>query len=197
MKVVIGLGNPGKKYDGTRHNVGFVALAEISRRQAAPRPKAKFDAEIAEVTVTAERVVLAAPQTYMNNSGRSVRQLVDFYQLQPSDLLVVCDDMNLPVGKIRLRRGGSAGGQKGLADILRHLGTEEVPRLRIGVSRPPDNRDAADYVLDRFSKAERATIDEMVTLAADAVDIWIARGIDAAMNKFNAADKSDPKEDQA
>ncbi|MGQ0635746.1 MAG: aminoacyl-tRNA hydrolase [Planctomycetaceae bacterium] len=193
MKLVIGLGNPGKKYAGTRHNVGFDLIAELATRGAAPRPRSRFEAEIAEATLAGQRVLLAAPQTYMNASGISARQIVDFYQLATSDLLVVCDDINLPLGKLRLRKTGSAGGQKGLADILRHLGTEAVPRLRIGIARPPEGRTSTDHVLDRFSKPERAEIEAAVQRAADAIELWLTSGFDAAMNRFNAAES---KEDE-
>ncbi|HTI52220.1 MAG TPA: aminoacyl-tRNA hydrolase [Planctomycetaceae bacterium] len=186
MKLLVGLGNPGKKYDGTRHNVGFEVLTEMAHRHGASRPKTKFEAELAEVMVAGERLLLVAPQTFMNLSGRSVRQVLDFFQLTPADVLVTCDDINLPLGRLRLRKSGSAGGQKGLANILQHLGTEDVPRLRIGVDTPPGGRDAADYVLDRFSKAERAIMDKAVLLAADAVETWLELGISAAMNRYNA-----------
>lgn len=186
MKVLVGLGNPGKKYDGTRHNVGFDLVFEIARRGAAARAKNKFEADLTEVLVGTERLLLVAPQTYMNNSGRSVRQVLDFFQLTPADLLVACDDINLPLGKLRIRKSGSAGGQKGLASILQHLGTEAVPRLRMGVDLPPGTRDAADYVLSRFSKSEQPVIDEALRRAADAVEAWVSEGIDVAMNRYNA-----------
>jgi PTH1 family peptidyl-tRNA hydrolase len=129
----------------------------------------------------------------MNHSGRSVRQAVDFFQLTPADVLVVCDDINLPLGRLRIRKGGSSGGQKGLANILQHLGTETFPRLRIGVDLPPAGRDAADYVLDRFGKAEAKIIAETVKLAADAIEVWLAQGAEAAMNRYNA-EQDKPKE---
>lgn len=193
MKVLIGLGNPGKKYEGTRHNVGFDLLAEMARRAGGARSKVKFEAELTEIPVDAERLLLVAPQTYMNNSGRSVRQVVDFFQLSPTDLLVACDDINLPLGKLRVRKSGSAGGQKGLASILQHLGTDAVPRLRIGVDLPPGTRDAADYVLSRFSKSEQPAIDESIQRAGDAVELWLEEGLEAAMNRFNAGPESPEK----
>lgn len=196
MKLVVGLGNPGKKYEGTRHNVGFELIAEIAHRHGAARPRTKFEAEISEVTIGSERVLLLAPQTYMNCSGRSVRQATDFFQLASTDLLVVCDDINLPLGRLRLRKGGSAGGQKGLANIIQHLGTENFARLRIGVDLPPAGRDAADYVLDRFGKAESRVIADAVKLAADAVETWVNDGADAAMNRYNAdQEKTKPAEE--
>lgn len=197
MKALIGLGNPGAKYKGTRHNIGFEVLAEIARRCAAAKPKNRFDAEVSEGAFGNERVLLVAPQTFMNCSGRSVRQLLDFYQLGPGELLIICDDINLPVGRLRMRGSGTAGGQKGLADILRHLGANDVPRLRIGVSRPPENRDAADYVLARFSKSERSTIDAAVGRAADAAEVWVQQGVAAAMNRFNAASPADAGDEDA
>jgi PTH1 family peptidyl-tRNA hydrolase len=194
MKLLVGLGNPGKKYEGTRHNVGFDLVAELAVRHAAPRPRTKFEAEVSEITVGSERALLVCPQTYMNRSGRSVRQALDFYQLGPGDVLVVCDDIHLPLGKLRIRKSGSAGGQKGLANILEHLGTEAVPRLRIGIDLPPEHRDAADYVLDRFSKAEARVIREAISRAANAAETWLRDGLDAAMNRFNAAEKPDAPE---
>ena len=191
MNVLVGLGNPGRKYAGTRHNVGFEVVAELARRHAAPRPKTKFEAEIADVVVAGHRLLLVAPQTFMNASGRSVRQIVDFHHLAPGEVLVVCDDINLPVGKIRLRKSGSSGGQKGLENVIQHLGTPDVPRLRIGVGQPPAGRDSADYVLDRFHKSEQPAIDTAIGVAADAVETWLAEGIDRAMNRFNVGCKTD------
>lgn len=188
MKLVVGLGNPGQKYAGTRHNIGFDVLAELARRFDASRPKCKFEAETTEVLIGAARVLLLAPQTYMNASGRSVQAAAGFYQLELEDVLVVCDDINLSIGRIRLRKSGSAGGQKGLKNICDHLHSDEVPRLRIGVGAPPGTMSGADYVLSKFAKVERAEMDVTVARAADAVECWADRGIDAAMNAFNAAE---------
>ncbi|MBI5760051.1 MAG: aminoacyl-tRNA hydrolase [Planctomycetales bacterium] len=185
MKVVVGLGNPGRKYEGTRHNVGFQLVAELARRHGARSPKTKFEAEIAEIQLGSERVLLVAPQTFMNASGRSVRPLADFYQLELSNLLVVCDDIALPLGRIRLRKSGSSGGQKGLENILQQLGTQEVARLRIGVDAPPPQMDAADYVLGRFGKWEAGVVDTALMRAADAVEAWVIDGLVTAMNRFN------------
>jgi len=190
MKVVVGLGNPGKKYEGTRHNIGFDLLAELNRRWKVPRPREKFEGLLAEVAVGTERVLLLAPQTFMNCSGQSVRQVRDFYHLKPADFLVVCDDLNLPVGKLRIRAGGSSGGQKGLQNIIQHLGTEEFPRLRLGVGRPTGDRNAADYVLDRFHKVELPAVDQSILQAAACCECWLADGVAAAMNRFNAEPKS-------
>lgn len=190
MKVLVGLGNPGKKYAGTRHNVGFEIVAELAYRHKADRPKSKFEAEVTEVLIGNERLLLAAPQTFMNASGRSVRQLLDFYQLSVTDVLVACDDINLPLAQLRMRKSGSSGGQKGLENVIQHLGTA-VPRLRFGVGKPDPGRDSADYVLERFHKSEVAAVDTAVRAAADAVETWVIEGIDRAMNRFNVGCKND------
>jgi PTH1 family peptidyl-tRNA hydrolase len=187
MKVIVGLGNPGRKYSGTRHNVGFQVVSELALRHNAAAHRLKFEAEITEIQPGSERVVLAAPQTFMNASGRSVRSLMDFYQLKLSNLLVICDDIALPLGRIRLRKSGSSGGQKGLENILQQLGMQEVARLRIGVDAPPPQMDAADYVLGKFSKAEKEIVDNVLSRAADAAEAWAINGITAAMNRFNSA----------
>lgn len=185
MKLVVGLGNPGRKYDKTRHNVGFEVLAELARRHDGGKPKAKFDGLVVEAVMGGESVWLLAPQTYMNASGRSVRAAVEFYKLPLDGLLVVCDDFHLPIGKLRLRAEGSAGGQKGLADIIRQLGTEEFHRLRIAVGPVPDGWDAADFVLGKFTGSQRQTIHDVLDRAADAVACWVAHGIDETMNQYN------------
>jgi len=185
MKVVVGLGNPGRKYEGTRHNLGFDVLAELSRRWGVPAAKSRFEALVAEGMWGSEKVLLVAPQTFMNLSGRSVQPLMKFFQLPTSSLLVVVDDLNLKTGQIRVRAGGSAGGQKGLQSILSCLGTSDVCRLRIGVGRPPDGMDPADYVLGRFRKEELDRIDAAIPRAANAVETWVSEGAEAAMNKYN------------
>jgi PTH1 family peptidyl-tRNA hydrolase len=187
MKIVVGLGNPGPKYDRTRHNVGYRVIEELSQRLAAGKPRMRFDATLAEGNLGGEKVLLASPRTYMNESGRSVRQLVDFFGLQLSDLLVVCDDFNLELARLRMRASGSAGGQKGLADIIRKLATEEFPRLRIGIGRPPGQMDAADFVLSKFKRSEQDTIEDAVVRAAEGVELWVRSGIGPAMNRINAA----------
>ena len=186
MKLVAGLGNPGPRYERTRHNVGFLVIDELARRwNAAPlRYERRWEALVADEQVAGERVLLIEPQTYMNLSGRSVLAVKQFYKLDPADLLVVCDDMDLPVGRIRLRARGSGGGQKGLENILLRLGTADVPRLRIGIGRAP-SAVAAAYVLSRVAPDEQQPIEEAISTAADAVECWLQRGIDAAMNRFN------------
>jgi PTH1 family peptidyl-tRNA hydrolase len=181
----MGLGNPGPKYDQTRHNVGFAVVNELATRLGVGKPRLRFDANLSEGTLGTEKVLLAAPQTYMNESGRSVRQIVDFFGLSLGDLILVCDDFNLELARLRMRSGGSAGGQKGLADTIRRLGTEEFPRLRIGIGRPPEQMDAADFVLSRFRRNEMKPMEEAVVRAAEGVEIWIRSGLDRAMNQVN------------
>jgi PTH1 family peptidyl-tRNA hydrolase len=186
VKLIVGLGNPGKKYDGTRHNLGFEVVELLARRFSGDAPRLKFEAALTEVAIESERVLLAQPQTFMNLSGRSVRQIMDFYKLAHGELLLVCDDLNLPTGQLRLRASGTAGGQKGLQNTIDQLGTTEFARLRIGIDRPPGGRDATDYVLQRFSKADRELIDQSLPRAADGAELWVREGATAAMNRINA-----------
>jgi len=185
MKLVVGLGNPGRRYQQTRHNVGFDVLAELARRHGAGAVKAKFSGEFVEIAIGPEKVVLLSPLTYMNRSGISVQAAKAFYKLDEAELLVVCDDLNLPLGKLRLRCGGSAGGQKGLRDIALRTGSEDFPRLRIGVGSPPENWNWADYVLSKFSKEEKPEMENAIARAADVVAVWVSDGIEVGMNKFN------------
>lgn len=193
MKLVVGLGNPGKDYQGTRHNIGFEVVAELASRFRAGRPKSKFKAEVVEVEIGNQKVVLVCPLTYMNLSGHSVRMAVDFYKLACSDLIMICDDLSLDVGRLRIRAAGSAGGQKGLANTIEQLGTDSFPRLRIGIGQPPGSMSAADFVLRTFGKSEKIDVDVAVKRAADAVELWIVEGIAAAMNRFNADLSAEPK----
>jgi PTH1 family peptidyl-tRNA hydrolase len=188
-KIVIGLGNPGYQYVGTRHNVGFEVIGRLADRLAV-RAKEKFSGEWSEAPFGELRVGLLRPLTFMNRSGRSAREVVDFYRLPISDLLVVCDDFHLETGRLRWRAMGTAGGQKGLADIIRQLGTDQFPRLRIGIGCPPPRWDPADYVLSKFRDEEMETIQNAIQRAADGVEDWIQRGIEHCMNKYNA--KSTP-----
>ncbi len=184
MKLVVGLGNPGTKYQGTRHNIGFELIDRLARAGRGSSFSTKFDGQVAETEIDYRRVLLLKPQTFMNVSGRSVSQAIRFYKLEPHEMLVVCDDLNLPVGKLRIRPGGSDGGQKGLRDIAAHLGTDQFPRLRIGIGEQGDC-DAMDYVLSRFRSTERAVIDDSLILASQAVAVWVTQGVDPAMNQFN------------
>lgn len=186
MKLVAGLGNIGRKYDHTRHNVGFEVIAALATEYASGAPKGRFQGETYDAKVGPERVILLMPHTYMNLSGSSVQPAKDFFKVELPELLVVCDDFALPLGKLRFRKAGSAGGQKGLADILQRLGTEEVPRLRIGVGPLPERWDAADFVLSKFSGEDKEVAKESIARAAAAVADWATRGIDYCMNQYNA-----------
>ena len=185
MKLIVGLGNPGKKYQDTRHNVGWQVLAGLASRHGTSKPKTRFEGEVIETQFGTEKGLLLCPMTYMNASGRSVRPASDFYKLSPVDILVICDDISLPVGIMRFRPQGSSGGQNGLKDIINKLGTQEIPRLRIGVGTPPPQWDTADYVLSRFSKAEKTDIERVVETATGAVANWVQNGIDFCMNQYN------------
>ncbi len=185
MKLVVGLGNPGRKYVDTRHNVGFAVLAELARRTGAGRGRFDFEAELTETRLNDVKALLAAPQTFMNLSGSSVVRLRDFYKLEHDDILVVCDDFNLPLGRLRMRATGTAGGQKGLSDIIRRLSTEQIPRLRIGIGLPPAGFEAADFVLSKFRKEEQFEMELAIQRAADAATDWATQGIAATMNKYN------------
>ena len=191
MKLVIGLGNPGTKYQGTRHNMGFELVDRLARGGRGATFSRKFEAQVAEIEIDYHRVLLLKPETFMNLSGRSVGQAVRFYKIEPPDILVVCDDLALPVGRMRIRPGGSDGGQKGLKDIAAHLGTDQFPRLRIGIGEQGD-QDAVDYVLSRFRSPERALVDDTLILATQAVAVWVTQGIDQAMNRFNGSTKNGP-----
>ena len=185
MKLVVGLGNPGRKYAGTRHNVGFSVAAELARRHGLAPPKHSFQGELVEADLDGQRTLLLCPHTYMNLSGGSVLAARDFYKLPVDDLLVVCDDFNLPLGKVRLRAKGTAGGQQGLADVIRRLGTEELARLRIGVGLPPPRFEPTDWVLSKFTRKEIPEIELAIATAADAVVAWAVEGTEFAMNAFN------------
>lgn len=185
MKLIVGLGNPGRKYAGTRHNIGFDVLTELATRHGADKPKAKFDGELVEARIENEKVLLLWPLTYMNNSGQCVQPTRDFYKVTNEELLVICDDVSLPTGKLRVRAKGSSGGQNGLKDIIRRLGTEEFPRLRIGIGAQPPGWELADYVLSKFDKDEEPIVKVAVQNAADAVSEWIKQGLAACMNKYN------------
>lgn len=189
MKLVVGLGNPGTQYQGTRHNVGFEVLARLSRRFATATPRARFQGETVEATIAGQKALLLTPLTYMNLSGTSVLAARDFYKVENSDILVVCDDFNLPLARLRLRAKGTAGGQKGLDDVIRRLGTDEIARLRVGIGIPPPGRDVTGFVLSRFTTEELGEIQPALDQAADAAAAWVEHGIAQAMNQYNAETK--------
>ncbi len=185
MKVIVGLGNPGPNYQNTRHNVGFMVVDRLSQRLAPGSPvRSQFQAAVVEARADSDKCLLVKPMTYMNLSGASVAEIIRFYKIDLSDLLVVADDTALPLGDLRLRPGGSDGGHNGLADIALRLGTEEYPRLRVGIDQP-GTMSRHDYVLGRFTDDQAALMSERLGRAADAAWCWATEGIDAAMNQFN------------
>jgi peptidyl-tRNA hydrolase, PTH1 family len=185
MKLVVGLGNPGRKYENTRHNIGYAILAELGRKFGTSSAKHKFHGEVMEADIGGQRALLLSPLTYMNNSGLSVSEAKTFYKIPDEELMILCDDLNLPLGKLRIRAQGSSGGQKGLDDIIRKLGSENFSRLRVGIGSPPDEFDWADFVLSKFTKEEIAQIEPSISRAADAVSVWASDGIESCMNQFN------------
>jgi PTH1 family peptidyl-tRNA hydrolase len=185
MKAIIGLGNPGSEYKGTRHNLGFEVVEELARRWTARLKPWKSSANLA--VVRDRGALLAQPTTFMNLSGDAVWKIVDYHDIPPADVLIVVDEIQLPVGRLRLRRSGSAGGHNGLKSVIQHLGTE-FPRLRIGVGRGDPRWDLADHVLSRFAREEQQTVEEAIGRAADAAEMFAAEGTESAMNRFNARD---------
>ena len=184
--LLVCLGNPGDKYENTRHNVGYMVADEVAERQRAPIQKLKFKALTNLLTISGEKVLVMKPITYMNLSGEAVRQAVDFYKVAPDHVLVVSDDTALPVGKLRIRKGGSAGGHNGLKNIIQHLGTDQFPRVRVGVGeKPHPDYDMADWVLGKFVGEDKKAIDAAVKRAADAIECILSDGLDKSMNRFN------------
>ena len=184
--LLVGLGNPGTQYENTRHNVGFLVADELAERQNAPIQRLKFKALTNLLTISGEKVLVMKPVTYMNLSGEAVRQAVDFYKIPPERVLVVSDDTALAVGRLRIRKGGSAGGHNGLKNIIQHLGTDQFPRVRVGVGeKPHPDYDMADWVLGKCQGEDKKAIDGAVKRAADAVECLLKEGPDRAMNRFN------------
>ena len=190
MKVVIGLGNPGSKYAGTRHNVGFEVIDYLTAGPGCSAFRERFEAMVAEMKEGAETILLVKPLTFMNLSGRAVRAILDFYKLPLDQVLVVCDDFNLPLAKLRARAKGSHGGQNGLRNIQEQLGSDAYARLRIGVGQPGVG-EAIDFVLSRFKPGERAAAEEAVASAAQGALLWAREGIEACMNRVNGTPAED------
>lgn len=184
IKLIVGLGNPGTRYAHNRHNVGFMMVEQFARAHALDFSRKKFSAQIAEGAIAGERVFLAKPQTYMNLSGEAVSKLYKFYKVAPHDLLVIYDDLDLPLGKIRLRAEGSAGGHHGIESIIARIGTSDFPRLRVGIGRPNPDADV-DHVLGNFDASERVVMDETIVRAVEAIDVWLKEGVVIAMNRYN------------
>ncbi len=185
MKLIVGLGNPGDKYKSTRHNLGFLVIEHLSARLDIPLSRFKYQAQFGQGNLDGEKIVLAMPLTYMNRSGQAVKEMLIGLKLSPDDLLVIHDDLDLPLDTLRIRPQGGAGGHNGLASIISCLDTNQFARIRLGIGRPPLNMEAADYVLSPFARDEWETARQMAAKAAEAVICFIRQDIQAAMNKYN------------
>ena len=185
MYLIVGLGNPGREYEHTRHNAGFDAIDVLAGKLGADVKEKKHKGLCGKGMIAGEKVILLKPQTFMNLSGESVRAAADFYKIDAEHMIVLYDDIDLDVGKLRVRAKGSAGGHNGIKNIIAHMGTQEFPRVRIGVGAKPDRMDLADYVLGRFSQVERQVMEDAFKEAAEAAIAIVEDGIDAAMNRFN------------
>ena len=184
--LIVGLGNPGEKYEDTRHNVGFQVIDELAERQGKPVQRLKFKALTGLLTIGGEKALVMKPVTYMNLSGEAVRPAADFYKLPPERILVISDDVALAAGRLRIRAKGSAGGHNGLKSIIQHLGTDQFPRIRVGVGeKPHPDYDLADWVLGRPQGEDKKAIDAAVKRAADAVECILTQGLERGMGKFN------------
>ena len=184
--LIVFLGNPGMKYEGTRHNAGFMAADALAKRRGIAINKLRFKALTAQCDIAGESVLLMKPQTYMNLSGEAVGEAARFYKIPPEHIIVVSDEMALPVGKLRIRKKGSAGGHNGLKNIIAHLGTEEFPRIRLGVGAPPHpDYDVKDWVLSSFKNQDAEDMAAAAARAGEAAECYIAEGADRAMNRFN------------
>jgi peptidyl-tRNA hydrolase, PTH1 family len=183
-RLIVGLGNPGAKYDRTRHNIGFDLIDQLAKRWQIPvSDQKRFQGMVGEGWVNRQKIVLLKPQTFMNLSGQSVRSVLDWYKLQPTEVLVLYDDLDLPLGKLRIRLAGSAGGHNGMKSIISHLGTPTFPRLRMGIGKSQD--ETISHVLGKFSVAEAAIVTDILQLSADAVDLSLGSGVEKAMSKYN------------
>lgn len=185
MKLIVGLGNPGKQYEKTRHNIGFEVIDELAQQLSIPLNQSKFKGLFGIGLHNGEKVILLKPLTYMNLSGESIRAIMDYYQIDLDDFVVIYDDLDLPVGKIRLRQKGSAGGHNGIKSTVAHLGTQEFNRIRIGIDRPKNGMKVPDYVLGRFQNEELVLTKDSVQKSAEACKAWIGRPFLQVMNDFN------------
>jgi PTH1 family peptidyl-tRNA hydrolase len=187
--LIVGLGNPGPRYAATRHNAGFMVVDELARRHGLRLAGRQANAHYARGSIAGQKVILAQPQTYMNNSGQAVRALASYYKVPPERVLIIYDEVALPTGTIRVREKGSSAGHNGVKSVIQHMGTEAIPRIRVGVDRPNDPRHGQiDWVLGRFSKEEQPVIEDAIKRAADAVDYILSNGFERAMNVYNTAE---------
>ncbi len=185
MKLIVGLGNPGKQYENTRHNIGFLVIDKLSEQLNIRLDQAKFKGIFGMGNVEGEKILLLKPLTFMNLSGESIRAVMDYYQVQIEDLVVIYDDLDLPIGRIRLRQQGSAGGHNGIKSTIAHLSTQNFNRIRVGIDRPKNGMNVADYVLGRFTKDERLMMEDVIVKCSDACDQWLNRPFLQVMNEFN------------
>lgn len=185
MYLIVGLGNPGKQYEATRHNVGFIAIDEIARELEIKVDKLKFKSLIGEGRIGTEKIILAKPQTFMNLSGEAVVELMNYYKVDISNLIVIYDDIDLDSGKVRIRKSGSAGTHNGMRNIIYLLGKQDFPRIRIGVSKPKNGQDLASFVLSKFEKSEQDNIKEAIEISRKAVTETVETNLDKAMNLYN------------
>ena len=195
MKIIVGLGNPGFSYRRTRHNLGFMVARALAERRGFRFRRGKFRSSYAEGTMGKEQVALVRPMTFMNESGIAVAGSARHYDSAAEDILVVCDDVDLDLGRLRLRRAGSAGGHRGLRSIINRLGTEKFPRLRLGIGRPSPDMDVMSYVLGVFRRGEWPVVHEMIDRAMQAIETWVYYGVDEAMNRFNSSAGNDVDND--
>ena len=186
MYLIAGLGNPSKNYEGTRHNIGFTMIDAIGEKFGIDVTTKKHKALVGRGIIDGMRVILAKPQTYMNLRGESIREIADFYKIEPENIIIIYDDISLDVGRLRIRKKGSAGGHNGIKNIIAHLGTQEFPRIKVGIGNKPEGWDLADYVLSKYSKAEQEALKEASDDVIGAVRLMIMDDIDAAMNRYNA-----------
>lgn len=191
MYIIAGLGNPTKEYDKTRHNVGFAVIDALADRYGIDVREKKHKALCGKGVIEGQKVILAKPQTFMNLSGESIRAMVDFYKVTPEEIIIIYDDVSLEPGQLRLRLKGSAGGHNGIKNIIAHLGTQEFPRIKVGVGAKPPRMDLADYVLSRFSQGETRLMEEAYKEAAQAAAMMMTDGAERAMNHFNAKKKEE------
>ncbi|MEN4041207.1 MAG: aminoacyl-tRNA hydrolase [Anaerolineaceae bacterium] len=191
VALIVGLGNPGRAYRSNRHNVGFLLVDQLCAKMNVRLSRMQSKSLIGSGQLGETKVILAKPQTFMNNSGQAVAALVRYYKIGLDQLLVVHDDLDLPLGTLRIRPGGGPGGQKGLASAIEELGTQEFPRLRIGIGRPPGRMDAAAYVLQDFSPGEQQLLDLVLQRAVEAAQVFLTDGLEQAMNRFNGIVKDE------
>lgn len=185
MYIIAGLGNPTKTYEGTRHNIGFDMIDAIADKYNVTVTTKKHKALTGKGMVDGVPVILAKPQTYMNLSGESIREIADFYKIPSENIIIIYDDISLEVGQLRIRKKGSAGGHNGIKNIIAHLGTQEFPRIKVGIGSKPEGWDLADYVLSKYSKAERACLRDAEKDVAEAAALMVNGNVDAAMNQYN------------